>query len=168
MAVIRSMQPDDWQTYRTVRLAALLDTPDAFGARYVDEAARTSAEWEAIVRERCASGMSEAWFAETDGNVVGLVGAFRSDPTQRRADLVSMWVDPAARGLGIARMLVDAVLGWALAADLTDVSLWVTRGNDAAQALYESMGFVVTGDHKALPSDPCKDEIRLVRRVQPV
>jgi ribosomal protein S18 acetylase RimI-like enzyme len=37
------------------------------------------------------------------------------------------------------------------------------RGNDAAQQLYESMGFIVTGDHKPLPSDPCKDEVRMSR-----
>ncbi len=35
------------------------------------------------------------------------------------------------------------------------------RGNDAAQQLYESLGFVVTVSRRSLPSDPCKDKIRM-------
>jgi hypothetical protein len=40
--------------------------------------------------------------------------------------------------------------------------LWVTRGNEPAQRLYQSIGFRVTGEHQPLPSDPCKDEVRMV------
>lgn len=41
------------------------------------------------------------------------------------------------------------------------VELWVTRGNDAAVRLYETAGFRLTGGHQPLPSDPCKDELRM-------
>ena len=44
------------------------------------------------------------------------------------------------------------------------VELWVTRGNDRAVRLYESAGFRATGDHQPLPSDPCRDELRMRRR----
>jgi ribosomal protein S18 acetylase RimI-like enzyme len=43
------------------------------------------------------------------------------------------------------------------------VNLWVTRGNDAAVHLYESQGFCRTGEHEALPSDPCNYELRMRR-----
>ncbi len=43
--------------------------------------------------------------------------------------------------------------------------LWVTTGNEAAEGLYQSMGFEQTGDHQPLPSDPDKDETRMTRAV---
>jgi GNAT superfamily N-acetyltransferase len=55
---------------------------------------------------------------------------------------------------------VQAVIDWATEAHTT-VALWVTRGNDPAHALYTSMGFRETGEYQPLPSDPCKDEIRM-------
>jgi GNAT superfamily N-acetyltransferase len=76
-------------------------------------------------------------------------------------ELVSMWTSAAVRGAGIGRRLVDAVIDWARQTGADRVDLWVTRGNDAAAQLYESIGFEVTGDHQPLPSDPCKDEVRM-------
>jgi ribosomal protein S18 acetylase RimI-like enzyme len=61
--------------------------------------------------------------------------------------------------------LVDAVLGWARQSGASTVELWVTRGNDAAVRLYEAHGFLPTGHHQPLPSDPCKDELRMRRSV---
>jgi ATP-dependent DNA helicase PIF1 len=39
------------------------------------------------------------------------------------------------------------------------------RGNERAVAFYESVGFALTTDHQPLPSDPCKDELRMTRAV---
>ena len=72
-----------------------------------------------------------------------------------------MWVSPAQRRAGIAAKLVEAVVGWASEINATSVDLWVTRGNDAALRLYEAAGFRETGEHQPLPSDPCKDELRM-------
>ena len=62
--------------------------------------------------------------------------------------------------------LVGAVLDWAAAAGARTVGLWVTRGNDRALRFYERAGFTVTGDVQPLPSDPCKDEIRMVLQLR--
>lgn len=164
MTKIREIVPGDWAVFRDVRLAALADSPSAFGVALADAASRSDAEWEAMVRERSASRTSATWLAEAEGgDVDGLVAAFRSDSAHTDVELVSMWVAPHARGRGLARRLVDTVITWAGEAGASSVSLWVTRGNDPAQQLYESSGFAVTGDHQPLPSDPCKDEIRMTR-----
>ena len=55
---------------------------------------------------------------------------------------------------------MDAVVAWA---GDDPVELWVTRGNDPAIALYERCGFSLTDEVQPLPSDPCKDEIRMRR-----
>ena len=76
-----------------------------------------------------------------------------------------MWTNPAARRTGTGRLLVQAVLDWSAATGAHTVGLWVTRGNEPAQRLYEAMGFTETGDFQPLPSDPCQDELRVSRHV---
>ena len=163
---IHQICPEDWAEFRDIRLAALADAPSAFAVTHAEAASRSDAAWAAMVRERCASAMSAAWLARyPDGRSVGLVGGVLATDELPTVDLVSMWVAPAARGEGLARRLVETVVAWAEQVGATSVHLWVTRGNDPAQHLYESAGFVVTGDLKALPSDPCKDEIRMIRDI---
>jgi GNAT superfamily N-acetyltransferase len=154
---VRRIRPDDWPALRATRLAALADSPSAFGSTVERELAFTDEVWQ----ERATLGSTNrdrATFLAVDGDeVVGIVGGFELDGT---LDLVSMWTSPAVRRRGVGRQLVEAVLEWA--GDRT-VHLWVTRGNEPAHALYESMGFVDTDDVQPLPSDPCKVEVRMVR-----
>ena len=74
-----------------------------------------------------------------------------------------MWVAPAQRRARVAAKLLEAVVGWAGETDGTSVELWVTRGHEAAVKLYQAAGFRATGEHRPLPSDPCKDELRMRR-----
>lgn len=145
-----------------MRLAALRDAPSAFGSSHAAEVERTVEFWDDQV-ERSAAGRSPGyWLAERDGETVGLVGAFRPpDLTDDRVDLVSMWVAPSGRRRGTGRVLVDAVINWSRDTDAVAVELWVTRGNEPAATLYRSHGFDVTGDVALLPSDPCKDGLRM-------
>jgi len=163
MHKIRQIGPDDWTVFRDIRLAALTDSPEAFAVTAAEASIRSDADWEAMVADRCASGRSRTWLADDDhGHAIGVVAAFE-DTTVAEIELVSMWVSPAARGAGVARRLVDAVIAWADLRKAPTVALWVTRGNDPAIRLYETAGFVVNGEHQALPSDPCNDEIRMIR-----
>ena len=79
------------------------------------------------------------------------------------ADLVSMWVRPSARGLGVGEALVEAAASWARARDFGSLSLWVTESNAPARRLYERCGFTPTGESQPLPSDPALPEIRMSR-----
>jgi GNAT superfamily N-acetyltransferase len=155
---VRRIRPDDWQALRATRLAALTDSPSAFGSTIERELAFPDAEWQ----ERASLGAvndDRATFLALDGDdVVGIAGGFEWEGT---LDLVSMWTSPAVRRQGVGRRLVEAVLEWA---GDRDINLWVTRGNDPAHELYLDMGFVDTDEVQPLPSDPCKDELRMVRR----
>ena len=163
--VVRRITTADAELLRDIRLRALQDSPSAFGSTYAVEVTRSEAEW----AERAASGASGndrfTALAFVDDDCIGLAGGFRNDEDGHHADidLVSMWVAPSHRGSGVAEQLVDAVLDWARDdAQAEVVGLWVTHTNERAQRFYERLGFVETGDVQPLPSDPCKDEVRMV------
>lgn len=164
---IRRVVRNDADALRKVRLAALADAPSAFGSTYADEVERPPQMWE----ERAATsevGVDGATFFAVDGDeVVGLVAGFRDPDRERESDieLVSMWVAPSHRRSGASRLLVDAVIDWAEGVGAERVLLWVTRGNEPAERLYRSLGFEPTGDVAPLPSNPCKDELRMVREL---
>ncbi len=158
---VRRVRPGDATALQELRLAALLDSPFAFGSTYEAEAKLTDEEW-TLRATRASSGHDSVMFlAWLDERPSGVVGGYRPEQAVGAVELVSMWTAPHARRSGLGRLLVQAVIEWAIESRASSVGLWVTRGNAPAQTLYESMGFHETGDYQPLPSDPCKDEVRM-------
>jgi RimJ/RimL family protein N-acetyltransferase len=93
-----------------------------------------------------AEGDDKALFvAEDDDGWAGVVGGFRRhDPTE--VQLISMWVDPRARGRGAAHALIRAVATWGREVGARRVVLFVQEVNTPGQALYLKAGFHPTGD----------------------
>jgi ribosomal protein S18 acetylase RimI-like enzyme len=160
--VVRRVGPDEGQVLKQVRLAALGDRPDAFGSTLEREEAFTDEVWAARASQSSAGNHAVTYLAWLGDAAVGIVTGIRDSSV---VDLTSMWTSPNVRRSGVGQRLVEATVEWSADAGAARVELWVTRDNDSAQRLYASLGFVVTGDHKPLPSDPCKDEIRMVRRL---
>lgn len=150
----------DWRLVRDVRLRALKDAPDAFGSTYAREEVFTQDDW----TRRLASENSVTFLARLSERTAGIVGGWRDGAA---VELVSMWVDPAARGGGVAEPLVEAVVDWVRAIGEERIHLWVTIGNDSARRLYQRCGFVATGERQPLPSNPGLTEIGMARPVQP-
>lgn len=159
--IVRRITPDDAALLRRMRLAALLDTPDAFAKTHEEESTYPDSLWADRAADNAAGDEHTTFFAFDGQECVGLVGGHQASNGDH-VDLVSMWTDPAARGNGVGAALVAAVIEWA---EDRPVELWVTHGNDDAQRLYERCGFGETGAVAPLPSDPCKDEIRMRRPV---
>ncbi|MGW6427248.1 GNAT family N-acetyltransferase [Nocardia sp. NPDC055053] len=152
---IRRLEPDEWAVFREVRLRALRDAPTAFGQTIEQALARTAHDWRDVLRAR-------AQFAATAGTqTVGTVGVTTD---AARAHLISMWVDPRARGRGVSDLLIDAAVSWAVARGCAVVRLDVTEGNTAAEKLYRRHGFVPTGRRGPVePGDPRMEfEMRLL------
>ncbi len=109
---------------------------------------RSEKRWRSALEDRAR------FVAESDGEVIGTVGAGSSDVTGTAA-LTALWVAPAARGRGVGEALVDVVLGWAIDAGYEQVMLWVVEGNSAAESLYRRTGFRRTGSVQMVrPGDP--------------
>ncbi|MFC5605177.1 GNAT family N-acetyltransferase [Variovorax soli] len=83
------------------------------------------------------------------GRLVGVAGLSVEDKIKARhkGTLFGMYVVPEARAQGLGEQLVQGVLAAARARpELRTVKLTVTKGNDAAQALYARCGFQVFGE----------------------
>jgi RimJ/RimL family protein N-acetyltransferase len=95
---------------------------------------------------QAAEGTDRVLFvAEDDEGWVGVVGGFlRHDPTE--VQLISMWVDPRARGQGAAYALIHAIATWAQERQARRVVLFVQEVNTAGRSLYLKAGFHPTGD----------------------
>ena len=140
---IRRLSASDATAFRALRLAALLDKPEAFVTSHVEEVDQPAAYFAKRLVER----PGHAVFGAFDGeSLVGMAGLARDPLIQlaHKCNLWGMYVAEAARGRGVARELLLAVLAHARATPgVAKVTLSVDSANVAAIALYESLGFVV-------------------------
>ena len=145
---IRSTVTEDWKLLRQVRLAALLDTPTAFGVSYQTAAAYTDEQWQV----RASSTGTAFWLAFDNGRPVGMIGAAVS--SAQRFNLIGMWVDPAARGSGVATQLVETVKAHATSQGFDRVFLDVSPDNARASNFYLKQGFTFMDEWEPLESHP--------------
>lgn len=145
MFTIRSILPEEWQKYRSVRLRALLESPDAFGSTYEIEVARPDDLWSSRIEAAARSGMDRALFAVRDENVCGLAWCKVSGAEPGVADLFQMWVEPGSRGLGVGAALLREAVAYATNAGVGTLRLGVTVAESPAMRLYRSFGFKPVG-----------------------
>jgi Acetyltransferase (GNAT) family len=101
------MGPEEHELLRAIRLRCLREEPDAFGSTYEREVAFTDEIWVSRLRpDGNPHYLSEA----SDGTPNGIAAGVPDDSDEAVANLVSMWVDPVARGSGAADDLIMQVI----------------------------------------------------------
>lgn len=143
--VIRTLRPDEWPSYRDVRLRALADAPDAFGSTLAEEQARAPDDWAARLAAAAVSGQDYPLVAELAGAVVGLLWAKVDAADASAVNIFQVWVAPESRGRGVADALLREAIGWAKSRRARVVQLGVTCGDTAAGRLYLRAGFCNVG-----------------------
>ena len=139
---IRFVSGGEWETWRSIRLRALQDAPNAFGATYEGEIAFTESDF----RDRL-DGPGPAVIAFVGDEPVGMGAGYQN--AAGWLHIVAMWVDPASRGHGVGRLVLDELVGWA-GEHGQRAHLDVATGNSAARRFYERYGFVATGETRPL------------------
>jgi ribosomal-protein-alanine acetyltransferase len=91
-------------------------------------------------RHLLTRGRAATLVAEHGGAVVGYVLVLFSHGTLH-ARIYSLAVDPAARGLGLGRDLVEAAEDAAKDQECSEIRLEVRKDNEEAIGLYESLGY---------------------------
>lgn len=155
---MRRAEPEDWAEVRAVRLRALADSPGAFLTTLAEDEALGDDAWRTRVARRDA-----ATFLAGDG--AGMATGLRSAHLPGTVELVGMWTAPEARGTGVGRALVEAVLGWARSEGAARVVLDVAPGNDGAEAFYERLGFERTDDPAVRVGMPVACDVRYVQQL---
>jgi ribosomal protein S18 acetylase RimI-like enzyme len=142
-ARVARLTESDWHVFAGVRLRALTDSLGANDPQYQQESTFTAAQWRRRLRDH-------AQFAALIGNrPVGLIGAQQENA--ETVYLYSLWLDPAARGHGLARSLVATAVDWARNCRARTVTLRVALDNAVARGVYESLGFTVGAPETASP-----------------
>lgn len=162
MIKLEQIGPTNAPVFKNIRLRALPDSPTAFSSTYAEEFKLTDADW--LKRtSQWSSANSVAYLAMDVGSAVGIAAGVRDSNDPTRTNLMSMWVAPAHRRLGIGRMLVDAVAAWARAQNMLHLCLMVTSNNDHAMQFYQSLGFALTGRSETYRNDPALLEYEMRR-----
>ena len=147
---IRTFAPEEWKTYRDLRLRALADSADAFGRTLAEEQRHPDAWW----ANRLASGADPSWdlplVAEVDEEPIGLAWGRIDRTNPEVANLYQMWVAPGHRRLGAGRMLLELVIAWARAQNACSLELGVTIRDSPAMRLYTRAGFEAVGEPQPL------------------
>lgn len=146
---IRRLGRADAAAWRALRLEALERHPDAFGASLEEEMALPLSGWTGRLESGCVFG------AERDRMLVGCAGLFveRTAKKRHKAVLWGVYVRREARGSGLGRRLVGAVID--AARDVAgQLHTAVVTDNIGARELYRRLGFVAYGiEPRALAVD---------------
>jgi GNAT superfamily N-acetyltransferase len=110
------------------RHRALYETEFGFNAEFGDYVASSLAE-----------PIEHLWIAERDGAFIGCIGLVEANA--HTAQLRWFLIEPAARGLGLGKILMQSLLDYCSQKGYETIFLWTVNRLPAARAIYERFGF---------------------------
>jgi ribosomal protein S18 acetylase RimI-like enzyme len=153
MLEIRMLAPDEWETLRAIRLAALGESPDTFLTTYEIEHNFDESTWRAEFDRG-------TWLIGSENRLaVSVLGCTRTEDTpSSECYLERLWVSPDCRHRGFAFGMLMHAIGRLRELGVRRALLWVLDGNDEAVRVYKRAGFVSSNHREPLPDRPGRTE----------
>lgn len=158
---VRLLPDEEWRRYRETRLAALQDAPQAFVARYDDEASYQDSMW------RLRMTRARRFIAERGEDAVGLVCLGLHNDNPEIGELFALWTAPAVRGGNVAHALVSVAAMQAAEDGCHVLYYWAISDNATAVGFASYFGFRPSAERRpvrvaegAAPEDA--DEVAMV------
>ncbi len=158
VVLCHELSPDEWSRLREIRLASLLESPEAFGSSYEREIAFTEKEWRELFN------LNSYLVASIDGKDIAMMFLERL-----RGDFGATcwvggcWSNPQYRGIGALRSMFDYV------DSVKDQRGWQIQGlgvfivNESAITAYEKLGFKAMGEVQESTRRPGNFYQRMIR-----
>lgn len=142
-----------------IRRAEMPDLP----ALVTIEQACFAIPWsEQSLKSDLESDTAHLWVAEQAGQVIGYIACYQGGDV---AQINNLAVLPDARRRGTGRLLIEALLDWAVSVGVTAVDLEVRPSNQAARSLYETCGFEVVGRRPGYYADNGEDANIMLKKL---
>lgn len=169
MIDVRRARADEWRRLRSIRLQALRDAPEAFVTTVAEAEELSDSVWKERARKSEDAVEQVTAIAIDDAQTLGLsVGLIPEKDRPAAIPIVSVFVSPAGRRMGIGSQLMECVEDWAAEIGGRTTSLWVVETNIGAARFYESLGYRATGDRMETPVPPPRIEIRYEKDLTPL
>jgi ribosomal protein S18 acetylase RimI-like enzyme len=153
--VIRKLASSDGLVLKDVRLRALRQAPEAFAQSAAEVENDPDEAWVARAAELAADDGDSVVFLAFghEAPAIGMAGAYLQ-PNEDDVVVWGVWVDPAARGAGWGRRLMERVIEWAENQHRSRLALWMTSTSEPALGLYRGLGFQEVGESRPHPRFP--------------
>jgi GNAT superfamily N-acetyltransferase len=149
---IRPAEVNDLDLILQMRLDFLSEVRGLAPVETTDE---FRAETRAFIHRTQQEDRLRTWIAEEYGDALGIVSVIVNDvpplpqdARSREGYIINEYVKPAARGLGVGRLLLGAALG---SADELGIRRFFLFATDAGKPLYVENGFTSTERYMVLP-----------------
>jgi RimJ/RimL family protein N-acetyltransferase len=158
VVLCHELSPDEWSRLRDIRLASLLESPEAFGSSYEREIAFTEKEWRELFN------LNSYLVASIDGKDIAIMflEKLRGD-FGATCWVGGCWSNPQYRGIGALRSMFDYV------DSVKDQRGWQIQGlgvfivNESAITAYEKLGFKAMGEVQESTRRPGNFYQRMIR-----
>ena len=133
--------PDEWERLRAIRIRALIENPEAFGAALVEVEAQSREAWLKLFEKE------DYLVASINGMDVGMlyIEVLNGDHGAT-CWIGGCWTDPSYRGNGVMRALFNYIDHHAKEKDWVRQGLGVWIDNLLAIKAYKSLGFTFAGE----------------------
>ena len=132
---------NEWQAYKTLRLEALKNDPQAFASSYQEIALKADSFWQSRLSEANQGRGNWLLFARENQSLLGMIGAFIDEAQKDTAIIISVYVARQARRRGIGKKLMAAILQAIKNDGIKTARLEVSTEQIAAIQLYKNSGF---------------------------